>query len=148
MKGGLGLFLGDSIGFCIRACASWALKWAADNPGDHQATMIFDDGPQHISMTTEIVENLKIVNGTSAGRAELFGPAFLPVKKFVPLQAADMLAWETYHYGCDWIKDPIFRIRPHYQRLIESGKVTAGFYDREAIEQFAGAFTFLRKPSL
>ena len=148
ITGGLELLWGDSIGFCIRTCATWAVKWAADNTGDHQAKMIFDDGPQHIRLTTEIVENLKIANGTSAGRAELFGPEFLPVKKFVPLQAADMLAWETYHYGLDWINDPVSRIRPHYQRLIESGKVTAGFCDRETIEQFARAFTVFRKPSL
>jgi hypothetical protein len=106
--------------------------------------MIFDDGPQHISMTGAIVENLKLANGSSYGRAEISGPSFLPVKKFVPLQAADMLAWETYNFGHKWLANPSHMVRPHYQRLIESKNVTAGFYNREMIKQFARAFVTTR----
>jgi hypothetical protein len=107
--------------------------------------VIFDDGPQHIKRSEQISENLKMVHDGAAGRAELFGPAFLPVAKFLPLQAADIFAWETYNYGCAWRNDPSKSIRPHYMRLIESNRFVTGFMDNEKIEALGKIFVEQKK---
>jgi hypothetical protein len=139
ITGGQRLFFGDAESFCVRTCLSFAADWTANNQGDKQVTMIFDDGPQHQARTRAIGEEIKRTHNGSEGRAEMFGPSFLPTEKFVPLQAADMLAWESYAYGRGWLKDPKKEIGLRYRRLIETNRITAGFLDREIIEIFARA---------
>ena len=133
-------FFGDAEGHCTRYCICFAAEWTFENSSDRQVTVIFDDGPQHISRAEQIAENLKMIFTGGPGRAQLFGPSFLPVVKFAPLQAADMFAWETYAYGCEWKDDPFKSIRLHYKRLIESNRFVAGFMDREKIEALGNIF--------
>jgi hypothetical protein len=133
--------LGDAESFCVRDCMDHALNWAVNNPGDKQITLIFDDGREMMRRTSIIAEHKKPWHdGSREYVAEMFGPSFFPVAKFVPLQAADVFAWETYAYGRGWLADPTKTIRLHYQRLIESERFTAGFMDRENIQRLARAF--------
>jgi hypothetical protein len=92
--------------------------------------------------TAEIGEEKKRWHdGTRDYTAKMFGPCFLPVLKFAPLQAADIFAWETYAYGRGWLDDPTKTISLHYQRLIESERFTAGFMDAEKVEDLARVFS-------
>jgi hypothetical protein len=94
IKGCHELMFGTSERFCIWECLTFAAQWAIDNDSDKMVTVIFDDGPQHISNTRSLAEVFKLMHDGSDDRAQLLGPSFLPVRKIVPLQAADMLAWE------------------------------------------------------
>jgi hypothetical protein len=136
------IFFGDAESFCVRDCMDHVLHRAVDNPGDKKVTLIFDDGQEMKRRTLAIAQHKKQWHdGSKEYVAEMFGPSFLSVEKFVPLQAADMFAWETYAYGCGWLAEPTKIIRLHYKRLIESDRFTAGFMDRAKIEQLANLFT-------
>jgi hypothetical protein len=130
-------FFGTPEDHCTRFVICFAAEWAVENSVDKQVAVIFDDGPQHMARSQQISENLKSIHNGDAGRAELFGPSFLPVEKFVPLQAADVFAWETYAYGRGWLNNPLAPIRLHYQRLIESNRFVGGFMDTKKIEAVA-----------
>lgn len=130
-------FLGSVEALCTRFCIMFCAEWAVENSPDKQITIIFDDGPQHVGRSQQISENLKLIHNGAAGRAELFGPSFLPVEKFVPLQAADMFAWESYVYGRELTKDPSKSMRLHFTRFIESNRFEGAFMDKEKIETLA-----------
>jgi Protein of unknown function (DUF3800) len=137
------LFFGDAESFCIRYCMDYALQSAINDPGsDKGITLIFDDGRAMMRRTAEIGEEKKRWHdGTKDYTAKMFGPCFRPVVNFVPLQAADIFAWETYAYGRGWLEDPAKTISLHYQRLIESERFTAGFMDAGKIEDLARVFS-------
>jgi hypothetical protein len=133
-------FFGTVEELCTRFCIYAAVDWAIDNSDDVQISLVFDDGPQHISRSQRISENIKSAYDRAKGRAELFGPSFLPVEKFVPLQASDMLAWESYAYGCEWINDNEKKVRPHFKHLFESNRFDALFMNTGNIEDLVKPF--------
>ena len=55
----------------------------------------------------------------NVGREVLTGISFLPSIKFVGLQGADMVAWETYNHAREWLQDRSKPTRPHLTPLAE-----------------------------
>lgn len=66
--------------------------------------------------------------------------SFCSSYKVLPLQAADILAGETYRVALDAFKTGEIMWRPHVQRLIETGRVTAGLADKQTIAGIARLF--------
>jgi len=63
------------------------------------------------------------------------GISFLSSLEFTPLQAADLIAWEYYQLGKEWLltRDDSKK-RPHLQRLSEARIMDVQFFGREHIE--------------
>jgi hypothetical protein len=88
--------LGTAEGFCIRNVFVRTLAWIQRNTFETEASFIFDDRPSSVRRDADAVFD--------AFRREtkdlsLVGIAFLSSYKILPLQAADMLAWELYQYA-------------------------------------------------
>jgi len=65
-----------------------------------------------------------------------------------PLQAADMLAWETYRVALNAFTTGNVELRPHIRQLVETGRVTAGLADKRTIAGFIGLLDVTqRRPS-
>ncbi len=98
---------------------------------------ILDDRPQRAAANQrvfqiyhEVAQNLKSdVRPVSLG--------FANSKKVLPLQGADMVAWEFRNYAMAWLKDRSAEVRPHFQRLIETGRFVGQLADRQALEDIA-----------
>lgn len=55
---------------------------------------------------------------------------------FTPLQAADMLAWETYKYAQEWIATDGKAVhRPHFLRMLEKAPIDGGFASPRVIQK-------------
>jgi hypothetical protein len=63
------------------------------------------------------------------------GISFLSSADETPLQAADLVAWEYYQLGKEWLKTrDDSKKRPHLQRLSEARIMDVQFFGREHIE--------------
>jgi hypothetical protein len=71
----------------------------------------------------------------------LIGSSFLSSKVIRPLQAADMLAWESYHHAKRNLHEATApQPREHLRRFVEMGLITAGFADRDSIKNMSSMF--------
>ena len=62
--------------------------------------------------------------------------AFESSTDFIPLQGADLVAWELYQRGKDWLATgPETEIRDNFQLLLNSGRIEAQIAVREVIER-------------
>jgi hypothetical protein len=99
VSGDVRAFLGDAEGYCISQCFVRALRWAQDNSFDPQMTFVFDN------RTPEIERRGRTIGDAFARQSEQLAPpiiagtTFLNSTAVVPLQAADMLAWEIYQHA-------------------------------------------------
>ena len=64
----------------------------------------------------------------------LVSVSFQKCARFSGLQAADMLAWETYRHALNWVSEGRRRpARPHFQDLITYGRLKGSFMDLDRI---------------
>ncbi|MDI1262574.1 MAG: DUF3800 domain-containing protein [bacterium] len=74
---------------------------------------------------------------TKYGSRPLEGLAFRSMEKVIPLQGADMIAWETYFYTCEVLKtEDVPAPRPHLKRYVDTGRFGAVFLSRDHILEF------------
>ena len=71
---------------------------------------------------------------------KLVGVSFLDSICFVPLQAADMFAWEFYTHSRQLLAAPDdVGPRPHAKQFFDTGRFFMGLIDRATCEQIANA---------
>ncbi len=76
------------------------------------------------------------------GRPLPLGISFFASEKFLPLQAADLVAWEYFNYASEWERrgqQPEPRI--HLRRLVESGHFFMQYADRASIARIVASQT-------
>ncbi|MGB2731183.1 MAG: DUF3800 domain-containing protein [Methylovirgula sp.] len=98
VKDDIRAIMGSAEGNCIRNCFVRTIQWAQHNTFDPQMTFVFDSRP------SAVVRDAKVVCDAFQRHIEepaVVGIAFLSSYKILPLQAADMLAWEAYQYAND-----------------------------------------------
>ena len=144
--GPLRVIFGDAEWYCVRSCLDFAIKEAEKRDGDRGVHLIFDNRPEvrkiPFQNTFEKLQG-RLYNGDSKfpNWAHLIGSTFLSSEAVRPLQAADMLAWESYAHAKRNLHDTLApRPRPHLQRFVETGLITAGFADRDSIKEMSSWF--------
>ena len=85
-------------------------------------------------------EDLRRIAGHYSDLKSLFPDiqnlAFASMKNCVPLQAADMLAWESYQYGLGWLKtggSPV--ARSHFHDFLANSPIYGAIMGREEIQK-------------
>jgi hypothetical protein len=65
--------------------------------------------------------------------------SFLSSYDCLPLQAADLIAWEEYQHALDLIKDGNLRRprRKQFSRLLKGGRIEIGFASPKSIKRIA-----------
>jgi len=93
--------MGDAEGNCVRNCFLKATGWAQKYTCDPQMMFIFDDRPAR-QRENKVVFN--VFQTQAMPPPELVGVFFSTSHKLLPLQAADLIAWEFYRYATDTLE--------------------------------------------
>lgn len=107
-----------------------------DNRREDGVSLICDDtGEGSTARYASLYDRYQLMFKQQGGRT-LEGLAFRSMEKVLPLQGADMIAWETYFYACAILKTPGASPRTHLQRYIDTGRFGAVHLFREHISQY------------
>jgi hypothetical protein len=93
--------LGDAEGFCARNCYVKTLHWASNYTSDPQIAFVFDDRPHRKREFEKLFELFQREGRREGNRPELTNFAFVSSKRVLPLQGADLVAWEFYQHAID-----------------------------------------------
>lgn len=133
---------GDPEGGCIRVCFNTALQWAAEFGGSGEIAFVFDDRP-HRKKEYEAVYNVFSDHRRATKVLPyLVSLTFARANNTLPLQAADLFAWEAYQDELHFLKNGVAREgqfhRDFVARLAKSGRFRIQSGDRNAISQKLG----------
>ena len=104
---------GDAEGSCVRRCYMATKEWSRKYGHKPEIAFVFDNRPHRLLENDRLV---KLFDSTYFNNATL---TFASSKKTLPLQAADLVAWEMYQYGLSVLKAGTLQpFRPPFQRMI------------------------------
>lgn len=126
----------DADFFCMTLCVLNAARFARDFTEDQSISLAFDDRKEHSEANKLVLSIFEEASNTHTGSEHVAGMSFLPNGKFVPLQGADMIAWETYNHAKTWRRpDATTTERAHLKRFSETGRFIAHMANRYAIAE-------------
>jgi hypothetical protein len=127
--------LGDAETFCIINCFIKVIAWAKLFAPGHDIAMIFDDRPHKridVQKIHKVYEDVKNREGGSM----IASITFANSSKVLPLQAADLFAWQYYRDELDILAGRINKQRlrrGQIARLIKGKRFRTEFCDRNGI---------------
>lgn len=125
--------VGDGELYCFADCVSRMKSFAIEHTKETEIALVFDNRPHRTDANQRVFHYYqnKLIG------PELVSITFLSSVLTVPLQGADMWAWETYRYAVDWLhQNGNATPRPHLKRLIETGRFESLLADRNSIQAF------------
>ena len=139
--GNLRTALGDAEGYSLRIAFVRAIKWAREVACQNELAFVFDRRPEREHEGKRIFELFERFS-----KLEAIGPApvsitFSDSHRVLPLQAADLLAWEQYRYAVDYLRSAgktKVAIRKELQRLSKGGRIVLRVALRPAIKKMVG----------
>jgi hypothetical protein len=125
---------GDAETFCIIGCFVNAIKWAREFAWDPNIAFVFDDRPQKRRDISKIYDVFRRIEATNLKPPEAASLTFSSSAKLLPLQAADLVAWEFYRDGLNTLagRDATTQ-RPQLARLVAGGRMQSQFANRKTI---------------
>jgi hypothetical protein len=143
--GPLRMLYGDAECYCVNSCMSFSINQATEFFSENEVALVFDDRPGVIKGPFQAIlskfENLYNGDPRFPRWPHLVKSSFVSSEVHKPLQAADMLAWESHHHAVGWLHGSSApQPRPHLLPFVKTGLITAGFADRGAIQGMASMF--------
>jgi hypothetical protein len=133
--------LGDAEGFCIRNCFVRAVRWARKKASyDPYITFEFDNRPHRRREIEKAYDIFRIDAEQRSMKPELVSLALSSSLRVLPLQAADLLAWEFYQDASDVIhgrSEAGNPLRKELRRLVRGQRIAAQIATRDTIEKLA-----------
>ena len=115
VTGDMRAIFGDPEGMCIRNCFIRMIGWAQHYTFDPEMTFVFDSHPLASQRDAKVAFD---AFQRWVDIPHLVGVSFLSSYKILPLQAADMIAWEFYQYANDILVEGFISAkRPQYRRM-------------------------------
>ncbi len=134
---------GDPEGGAIRNSFYMAIDWARTHASyDSQIAFVFEDRPDRKAEYQAVYNVFSDHNNATGMRPEIASLTFVQARKFLPLQAADLLAWEIYRdelYFFGKHRKPNQFHRKPLIRLLESGQFRIAAATPETIEKMIEA---------
>jgi Protein of unknown function (DUF3800) len=130
---------GDAEGYCLRICYVRSLIWARKVTADPQIAYVFDRRPHREKENQRIFDTFRRYGENESLPPKLESISFLSSYDFLPLQAADMIAWEEYQHALDLIKNSNLGRprRKELSRLQKGGRIALGFASAKSIKGIA-----------
>lgn len=128
--------LGDAERFCVMHCMRQTVEIALSGSAEKHFSLVFDKRGDRDSIHRRVYEVFELAFLFAPDMGTAHGIAFQASDEALPLQAADLIAWEFYQlfsaYAHKGNKVPA---RPHMMRLIESNRFLCMFLQRRDIER-------------
>lgn len=97
---------------------------------EDEISIIFDNTKRDVNAVNKGIDYYK----NDGGKPKLVDVLFVDMKQFTGLQAADMLAWETYRYGLDYLEKGDYpEPSPHFRHFLEKCELNGEFFNRRRI---------------
>jgi hypothetical protein len=142
---------GNAEQMCIKNCFVKALQWAEQNTFDPQITFVFDSRPSAVQKEAQVVSHA-FQTGRPGQLPQVVGSAFLSSYQILPLQAADLIAWELYQFANDihsGATNPGKPLRKQLQYLLANKpNFQAQFASRESIKKIIEYVTTTADPMM
>lgn len=133
MIGDLSAEAGDPIGYCFVKCVDLVVGAArARRPGE-EIMFFFDEAtkPSFATWSDHYLSQKKRY-------PEIASFTFAPVGRVAALQAADMIASETYQFGREWLRDSRNpTVNPHFREFMQRDLSAGIILDRDSITSLA-----------
>ena len=131
-------WFGDDEAFCFKDCVAKSGFFTANQQFTEKRLMLaFDNRPHRTAVNEWIYQQYQKL--PSRDDLDLLGLSFLDSTAYVPLQGADMFAWEFIKHCQGLLKSPEpIAPRPHARQFFESGRFHMGFVDRSICDQLVG----------
>ncbi len=128
---------GNAETMCIINCFVKLIRFAQQITPAKEVAFIFDERPQQMRSVQRIYEVYKNLKPEDV---EIVSATFSSSKKILPLQAADLLAWEIYHDCIDSLagrREDIGPRRRQLRKLVQSGRIRVEFCTPENVRRMA-----------
>jgi hypothetical protein len=128
---------GDAETICIINCFSELIRFAKAVAPGQKIAIVFDDSPQKKRDIQKIYDIYKDVAGTTNDN-EIVSVTFGSARTLLPLQAADLLAWEIYQDALDALagrREAEGPRRHQLTRLVAGGRVQVQFCSPENVKR-------------
>jgi hypothetical protein len=147
ITGDLRRICGEAETFCYINCFRSIRRWAREFTSDRNVVLIFDDRPPDKKANVQkIYDAYDQAKGHDPGLPEFASASFASSLKVIPLQAADMIAWEFYQDSMDTLRgrkrEDGFR-RKQLARLVKHGRFRSEMLDRHGITKLVQTETDL-----
>lgn len=127
---------GDPETFCFIDCFKRVRQWAREFTADHTIALVFDDRPHKRPDIQKIYETYKCEALGQPGWPDIVSVSFGSSSKLIPLQAADLIAWEFYQDALDTSKgikiEDGYR-RKQLRRLVKGGRLKSEMLQRQGV---------------
>jgi len=132
--------IGDAEGFCIRNVYIRTLRWARQFGGDKNIAFVFDSRPHREKENTRVFDIFQWFQDNQQQNPQLVSATFASSYKILPLQAADLVAWEFYQHVLRILAQPDGNIelapRKEFDHLLK-GRISFGIATRAVVEKIA-----------
>jgi hypothetical protein len=138
VTGNLRTALGDAEGYSLRMAFVRALNWAREKGCESKIAFIFDRRKEREGEGERIFQLFQRYAKIESSGVTPVSIAFSDSYSVLPLQGADMIAWEQYRYANEYLKSDgraKYASRKELQRLSRGGRVNLGIAMRSAIEK-------------
>lgn len=137
MTGELRRASGNAETMCIINCFVKLVRYSRAIMGSSEIAFIFDDRPEQKRNIERIWD---VYRGVNEDGVDIVSVTFGNSKKMLPLQAADLLAWEIYQDSIDSLngrREEDGPRRRQLRKLIEGGRVRVEFCSPENVHRLA-----------
>ncbi|MFZ3350898.1 MAG: DUF3800 domain-containing protein [Xanthobacteraceae bacterium] len=128
--------LGDAEGYSLRMAFVRASKWARQTGGDDKIAFVFDRRQEREQEGNRIYALFKHLSEIEPTAVTPISIEFSDSAHVLPLQAADLVAWEYYHHAREYLRTgKPYASRKQLRRLWNGGRMKIGLATRSAIEE-------------
>jgi hypothetical protein len=137
MTGNIRRVCGDGETFCSIRCFQQVRAWAHEFTSESSIALVFDERPHKKADIVKIYDTYKEGRGADdPALPDIVSLSFASSSKMIPLQAADLVAWEFYQDAIDTLRGRSIEAgyrRKQMERLVKGGRLKSEMLDREGI---------------
>jgi hypothetical protein len=140
ITGNMRVVQGDAEGQCVRNVYVRSLRWAQRHTSDHHIAYVFDERKHRTEENKRIFDYIQSLYGDESISPALVSLTFALSVKSLPLQAADMFAWEIYQHALYAVSenDNPWRFgRKQLKRLLDGKRLSISIARRAEIQKMA-----------
>jgi hypothetical protein len=122
----------DPYYFCFEHCLQKITKWSDAHAGGEPVALVIAKQEEYQDRAAElyrIYSQSTTFDGHRLGRFGMGSPRCL-----IPLQAADLVAYETYQYQVGRIRKSTNPVRPAFSRILAELPLFGGLHDKETLQ--------------